>query len=323
MLSLHKSLKHAFRPVSISLQIFGLQPFYINKNGELRVSYWRICVTIFYFVTSAIAIYYSSLIDVDNEKRMNGSKVIKIISSMYIPGSMFLMSVTYIYRFIRIKNDKILVTEILNIMQLLENLGMSGTIEIKLKSTFRYILNLVLIVVFSYLIFDILFTEFLQAPRYGYFIVLITYWPFLIAYTVMSNNQILIVSWLILIQKIYLVINVASNKILDRRVRNDTDLVNSVNVLLEVHKKLRKCVDNFEQLYSFQLFIFIVFHYLTLLSHGYFILCYTVFEVHANDKYFTFAFFIKFSVHSIFHLLFITTHVVAIVNQVSKHAFLI
>lgn len=317
-MSLRKSLNHAFLPVSISLQIFGLQLLYINKRNELHVSYWRIGVTIFYLVTTIVSTHYSNFIDVGNEERINGSKVIKVILLMYTPGSMFLMLVTYIYNFIRIKKDKSLVSEIFNIIELLESLEMNEAVKDAIKNIFRYNLKMVLLVISGDIIFDISFDEFLHGPKYGYLTILIVNWPFFVERAVMVNNQILIVSWLVLIQKMFEIIIIASNKILESSLQNDTTLSNSVNALLEVYNKLRKCVDTFGELYSFQLFIFIVFNYLSILSYAYLILNYIVFGIHTNDKYITFTFILKSIVYSIFHLIFITTHVVAIINQVSK-----
>lgn len=317
MLSSNKILHIAFRPVSISLQFFGLQP-YTHKDNKLYVSYWGICVTLFYLVTSLGFLYFSYFIDIGNEQRINGSKVILVISKLYVPGLMFLMLVTYIYRFIIIKNGKLLESQIIDILQLFENLGMTSEIDGKVKLIFRYALNSVLTVIFGVLIFDILFSQLSAGYTYGYLPFLIVHWPVLVSNGVMAMNQVQIVCWLLLIQKMYEVTNIACLKKFGKNLRIYTNFLNSIKAVVEVHKKLAKYLSEFGQLYSFQLFIFIVFNYLIVLSEAYFIINYTVFDARINEKYIIITYCIKTLIQSVFHLFFITAHIVAIINQVSR-----
>lgn len=320
MLSSYKSLRLAFRPISISLQLFGLHPFYTNNNNELRFSYWRASVTIFYLVTSFVITYLYYSQDVENDGRINRYVVVTLMSKTYFPGLMFLMLISYIYRFIKFKSDKLLVSQILNIIQLLESSGMTNEIKVCIKHVFRYTLHSVLTVIIGVLSFDTLFSQILGGYKYGHLIVFMINWPILVSNAVMANNQVLIASWLMLIQKLYEVLNIAYYKIFNS-LRNDTDFLNTINLLLDIHKKLTKCLSDFGQFYSFRLLIFIVFNYLTILLNLYFIISYTVFEIHINEKRTFMTFFIKTAVQSMFHLYFVTTHIVAIVKQVSKHFF--
>lgn len=100
----------------------------------------------------------------------------------------------------------------------------------------------------------------------------------------MGNNKLLVVSWLVLIEKTYEVMNIACDKIFIRNMNNDANLSNLLTDLLKVNKQITKSLNDLnEKLFLFQIFITTIFNYLTVLSNVYFILRHTVFEVHTTE----------------------------------------
>lgn len=310
-----EKLRHAFSPISITLQIFGLQPFYIDKNETVRFSSWKTCITVIYFLIMSFLIYISKLGIMETSDRFNGSLVLQVIIIFYRPGLIVLMVVTFILRFRMIKKDMFLINQIFDIINILKELSTSQILKSNANYMFWYNLKLVLIVVFGNIISNILFVLHSYGIQYGFIQVIIASLPYTFCEVIIVISQVVIVAWLLLIQKYYEIINVTLIKL----IMNDRIDLDAVQILLEVHEKLRKCVCYLNGLYSFQLLLVLILNYFLLLAHLYFILIYMVTTVTVDYKYSAFIFFLKMSIQCIFNFSFITSYVVAMLNQVSNY----
>lgn len=317
MLVKFEEIVNSIAPVSITLQIFGLRPYYITKNGK-RYSFWRVCLTIFYITSYFVIQYTYHKYARENNIRKSNSQIINIVSTVYEVGTILIMLNIFGYAFLNITKDSRLFSQFYEIIQYMEVYNLSNNLNSLNNYMFRYSLRLVLVVVFGLFLFGdwllviCIFKELLHS-----WTVAIIYWLYLLPNIVIVTTQINIATWLTSLNKLFEVINNATKNFMECERNRDCSVDVFLMNCLKTHKMLTKCIQEVKKWYTFQLFLFIIYNYVILLSNGYFILHHFIFQTEFYKNTRILIFFIKCFIQAIFNYSFITRHVVSLVNQVS------
>lgn len=313
-----EEIRNSITPITLTLQIFGLRPYYATENG-LRFSFWKASLTIFYIVSYFVICYSSYKSAREYNIRESESQIINIVSIVYQLVTIFVMLDIFGYTFLNIRKHSHFLGQIYKIVQYMEMFKLNSDLKIHNNYIFWYSLQLVLLVVFGLFLFgDWLLTIYIFKGMLKSWKIAIFYWIYLLPNVVTAITQVLMVTWLTFITKLFEVINNAADKFVKSDEFNNCSNEEFLINYLKVHKMLMELVKEVNKLYAFQLFLFILYNYIILLSNGYFILHNLIFQTENQDQNKRILiFFIKGFIQAVFNYCFIAKHIVNLSSQVS------